>query len=184
MINFLIIVLIIAVAAYLSNALMGLDRAISAVKARIRASNDTVARLEEGLVKINGDCAKITKEVEDIDKEEVQLRGKLQESQRKLLDMQSRTRQQLLILSDRREAGDKEWIVTVTNQQIGEIDASHPYAQEWMRGREYLVWATGDREAAERTMRRFSARPGFQVRGVVPAGDDVYAAPIAAKSES
>lgn len=177
MLNFLVIVVIIAVAAWISNGLLNLDRALSAARARIRASNDSVARLEEALEKVRRESDKITVELEELDKEEIEWRVKNKESQRRLAEIQSKTRQRLLIISDRRDPGDKEWIVTVANPQISEIDASHPLGQEWQRGREYLVWATGEREAGQRTLRRFNARPGFVIRSVAEASDGVYAAP-------
>lgn len=174
MLNFLLIVLIIAVAAWLSNGMLNLERALSAARAKVKASRDSVTRLEDALQRQRHEIEKLQKEIDEIDAEEAGCRTKLQDAQRRLQEVQSKTRARLLILSDRRDAGDKEWIVTVANPQIGEIDASHPLKLEWSRGREYLVWASGEREASERTLRRFSARPGFVVRSVAPAPETIY----------
>lgn len=180
MINFLLIVLIIAVAAWLSNGLLNLERALTMARAKVRASNDSVARLEDGLNRLRLESDKVTEEMELLSEEEETAKTRLTEAQRRLAEIQSKVRQRLLILSDRRDSSDKEWIVTVANPQIGEIDTSHPLAQEWARGREYLVWASGEREASERTMRRFSARPGFTIRSVVPAPENLYSSGPAA----
>lgn len=174
MVNFLLIVLIIAVAAWISNALLGLEQALSAARARVKASNDTVSKLEDALGRVRHEEEKIIAEMTEMEKEEATAKIRQTEAQRKLSEAQAKKRQKLLIISDRRDAGDKEWIVVVANPQIGEIDGSHPYAQDWSRGREYLVWASGEREASERTLRRFSARPGFVIRSVTPANESVY----------
>lgn len=182
MINFLLIVLIIAVAAWLSNGMLNLERALTQARAKVRASHDSVARLEDGLKRLRHEADKVTEEMELLNQEEETAKNRLAEAQRRMTELQAVVRQRLLILSDRRDSSDKEWIVTVANPQIGEIDASHPYGQEWARGREYLVWASGEREASERTMRRFSARPGFVVRSVVQAPENLYSSgPAAAK---
>lgn len=183
MINFLLIVLIIAVAAWLSNGLLNLERALTMARAKVKASNDSVARLEDGLKRLRFETDKITEELEMLGQEEETAKNRLSDAQRRLAEIQAVVRQRLLIISDRRDSSDKEWIVTVANPQIGEIDASHPYGQEWARGREFLVWASGEREASERTLRRFSARPGFIVRSVVPAPDNLYSSgPTAPKA--
>jgi hypothetical protein len=174
MVNFLIIVLIIAVAAWISNGLLNLEKALSAAKGRVRASNDSIAKLEDALKRVEADADRIIKETEDLNEEEAGLRAKAQDAQRRLAEIQAKVRPKLIILSDRRDSGDKEWVVTVANPQIGEIDTSHPLAQEWSRGREFLVWASGEREAGERTLRRFSARPGFVIRSVVQAPENLY----------
>lgn len=174
MLNFLLIVVIIAVAAWLSNGLLSLERALSAAKARIRASNDSVVRLEDALERVRREIEKMTDEMGQLDEEETKYRLKLQDAQKRLAESQAKVRQRLLILSERRDNGDKDWVVTLANPQIGEIDASHPLGQEWARGRDYLVWASGEREAGERAMRRFSARPGFIVRSVALAPETIY----------
>ncbi|WP_207462435.1 hypothetical protein [Azospirillum sp. SYSU D00513] len=175
MINFIILLAIIAVGAWLGNVLLSLEASLSQVRARMRAARDAISKVENAISRLQRDEERLRADIEEIAAETVLLRGRQAETQQRLAEAQAVKRPQLLILSERRNPGDKEWLVTVVNSQIGEIDATHPLALEWMQGREYLVWAESEREAAERANRRFGARPGYQVRSVAAIKDDIYA---------
>lgn len=182
MMNFLIIVVIIALAAWLGNVLIAMEHMLAQSRARVRGVRDTVGRLEITLARLQGEEEAILKEIEKTGDEIADLRQRQVEVQQKLVEAQSRRRPRLLILSDRRNPGDREWLVTVTNPQIREVEAGHPLAQEWLVGRDYLVWADGEREAATRALRRFSARPGYTVKKVAPLKEDLFGSARAAGS--
>jgi len=174
MINFIIILAIIAIGAWLGNVLLSVEARVSQTRNRVRGTRDKLDKLDGNIRRLHREEEKLHAEIEELMRETVELRKNQADVQRRLSEAQSRSRPQILILTDRRNPGDKEWLVTVVNQQIGEIDAAHPLAVEWARGRTYLVWADSDREAAERANRRFSARPGYQVKSVAAAKDDLY----------
>lgn len=173
--NFLIILVIVALAAWLGNMLLSVEATLGQSRARVRAARESVSKLETTIKRLQKDEESAGKSTDEALSEMVALRKKQAEVQQKLADEQGRRRPHLLILSDRRAPNDKEWMVTVCNTQIGEVEASHPLAKEWARGREYLVWAETDRDAAERALRRFSARPGYSVRSVSPVKENIYA---------
>ncbi|WP_448205058.1 hypothetical protein [Azospirillum sp. sgz302134] len=175
MINFLIILGIIAIGAWLGNVLMVAENQVAQSRARVRATRDTIGKLESTMHRLKREEDALNKEIEEILADTVAARKKQSEIQHRLAEAQSQRRPTLLILTDRRNPNDKEWIVTVVNSQIGEIDAMHPLAKEWARGRQYLVWAESDREASERAARRFGARPGYQIRSVAAVKEDLYA---------
>lgn len=175
MINFVIVLAIMALAAWLGNLLMAVEAAVAHTRARIRSAKDSVARLEGVLKRLKREEEGILKEIEETGNAMFEVRSRHADAQQRLADAQAKRRPRLLILTDRRNASDKEWIVVVANPQIMEIDASHPLATEWQHGREYLVWAESEREAAGRVQRRFSARPGFSVRSVAAVTEDLYA---------
>ncbi|HYG91556.1 MAG TPA: hypothetical protein VD978_35490 [Azospirillum sp.] len=172
--NFLIILVIIALAAWLSNVLLSVEATVGQARTRVKAARESISKLEATIKRLQRDQETVTKETEDLLNDMIVLRRKQAEVQQRLSEEQAKRRPRLLILSDRRNPGDKEWLVTVVNTQIGEVDAGHPLAAEWARGREYLVWAETDRDASERALRRFSARPGYSIRSVAPVKDDLY----------
>lgn len=177
MVNFLLIVVIIALAAWLGNVLIAMERLTAQSRTRVRGVRDTVTRLEITLSRLQNEEETLLKDIDKTGVEIGELRQRHTDIQQKLTEAQSRRRPQLLILSDRRNPGDKEWLVTVANPQIREVEAGHPLAQEWLLGRDYLVWAGGEKEAASRAMRRFSARPGYVVKKVAPLREDLFQAP-------
>lgn len=174
MVNFIIVLVIMALAAWLGNLLLAVQAGASQTRARIRSTRASIARLEKGLKKLGLEEESLLKEIETEGNDILEVRRRHGETQLRLADVQAKRRPRMLILSDRRNAGDKDWIVTVANPQIAEIDGLHPLAKEWQRGRDYLVWAPSEREAGERAQRRFSARPGFAIRSVSPAKDDIF----------
>jgi septal ring factor EnvC (AmiA/AmiB activator) len=173
-INFLIILVIIALGAWLGNVLLSLEAIVGQSRTRVKAARESASRLESTLKRLQREEEGVNKETDELLTEMIGLRKKQAEVQVRLSEEQGKRRPRLLILSDRRNPGDKEWLVTVTNTQIREVDGSHPLAAEWARGREYLVWAETDRDASERALRRFSARPGYSVRGVTAVKEDLY----------
>jgi len=175
MINFLIILGIIAIGAWLGNVLLSVEAKVGQTRSRVRSAKDSISKIESTISRLQREEENLSKEIEEILNDTVELRKKQSEIQRRLSEAQAKRRPQILILTDRRNPNDKEWLVTVVNTQIGEIDATHPLAVEWARGREYLVWAETDREAAERANRRFSARPGYQIKSVAPVKENIYA---------
>lgn len=179
MINFLIILGIIAIGAWLGNVLLTVEARVSQTRSRVKGARGALDKLDGNIRRLHRDEERLNKEMEDLLQEVTELRRKQSEVQRTLTEAQAKRRPQLLILTDRRNPTDKEWLVTVINSQIGEIDAGHPLAVEWARGRNYLVWAESEREASERTSRRFSARPGYQIKSVVAVKEDIYNAPTA-----
>lgn len=179
MVNFLIILGIIAIGAWLGNVLLVVENKVAQSRSRVRAARDSIGKLESTIARLQREEENLTKEIETILAETVDARKKQSEIQRRLSEAQAKRRPQLLILTDRRNPSDKEWLVTVVNTQIGEIDAMHPLAVEWAKGREYLVWAETEREASERAVRRFSARPGYQIRSVAPVKENLYASAAA-----
>ncbi|MBP2314542.1 hypothetical protein [Azospirillum soli] len=181
MINFLIILGIIAIGAWLGNILLSVEAQVSQSRTRVRAAKDSIHKIEMTLHRLQREQENLNKEIEELLNDTVEARRKQSEIQRRLTEAQARRRPQMLILTDRRNPNDKEWVVTVVNTQIGEIDATHPLAVEWARGRDYLVWAETDREAAERANRRFSARPGYQIKSVVPVKENIYASGATAR---
>lgn len=181
MINFIIVLAIVAIGAWLGNVLMTVEQRVSQARQRVRGVRNRLDKLDTSIQRLHREEDGLHAEIEELTREIVELRKKQAEVQQRLTEAQSKRRPQILILTDRRNPGDKEWLVTVVNQQIGEIDATHPLATEWARGRDYLVWAESDREAAERANRRFSARPGYQVRSVTAVKEDLYS-PSAARS--
>ncbi|KAA0684709.1 hypothetical protein [Azospirillum brasilense] len=174
MINFLIILGIIAIGAWLGNVLLAVDSQVAQSRSRMRAAKDTIGKLEATIRRLQHEEEHIVKEIEECMADTVEARRKQSDIQRRLSEAQTKQRPQLLILTDRRNPNDREWLVTVVNTQIGEIDALHPLAVEWARGRDYLVWAESDREAGERAIRRFSARPGYQIKQIKPLTKDIY----------
>lgn len=172
--NFLIILIIIALGAWLGNVLLSLETIVGQSRTRVKAARDSISKLEATLKRQQREEETVNKETDELLNEMIALRKKQADVQQKLSEEQAKRRPQLLILSDRRNPGDKEWLVTVANSQIREVDASHPLAAEWARGREYLVWAETDRDASERALRRFSARPGYSIRNVAPVKEDLY----------
>jgi len=176
MINFIIVLAIVAIGAWLGNILMSVEQRVSQARQRVRGVRNTLDKLDATIHRLHREEENLHAEIEELTREMVELRKKQVEVQQRLTEAQSKRRPQILILTDRRNPGDKEWLVTVVNQQIGEIDAAHPLAVEWARGRQYLVWAESDREAGERANRRFSARPGYQVKSVAAVKDDLYSA--------
>ena len=174
MINFIIVLAIVAIGAWLGNVLMTVEQRVSQARRRVRGVRNTLDKLDATIHRLHREEEGLHAEIEELVREMVELRRKQEEVQQRLTEAQAKRRAQILILTDRRNPGDREWLVTVVNQQIGEIDAAHPLAVEWARGRTYLVWAESDREAAERANRRFSARPGYQVRSVTAVKEDLY----------
>lgn len=186
MINFLIILVIIALAAWLGNVLLSVEATVAASRTRVRGAKESIGKIEATLAKLQREEEKITKEIDEITNALIDSRRRQADVQQKLAEAQAQRRPRLLILSDRRNNGDKEWLVTVVNTQIREVDANHPLAAEWAAGRDYLVWAESDRDAAERAQRRFNARPGYSVKSVGPVKDELYPSsrPPAAASSS
>ncbi|AWK87032.1 hypothetical protein [Azospirillum thermophilum] len=174
MINFLILLGIIAIGAWLGNVLLAVEARVSQSRGRVRSARDAIDKLDGTIRRLHRDEDRLNGEIEELMQDIVALRQKQADAQRRLGEAQAKRRPQLLILSDRRNPSDKEWLVTVINPQIGEIDAAHPLALDWTRGRDYLVWAESERDAAERTARRFSARPGYQIKSVAPVKEDLY----------
>lgn len=174
MINFMIVLVIMALAAWLGNLLLAVEAAAAQTRARVRSAKEGVARLENALKKLHKEEEGLIGEIDETGRGMLEVRRRQAETQQRLAEAQAKRRPRLLILTDRRNPGDKEWIVIVANPQIAEIDASHPLASEWQRGREYLVWAEGEKQAVERVERRFSARPGFSVRSVSLVKEDLY----------
>lgn len=174
MINFLIILVIIALAAWLGNVLLSVEATVAASRTRVRGAKESIGKIEATMAKLQREEEKINKEIDEITNSLIDSRRKQSEVQVKLAEAQAQRRPRLLILSDRRNNGDKEWLVTVVNTQIREVDANHPLAAEWAAGRDYLVWAESDRDAAERAQRRFSARPGYSIKSVGPVRDELY----------
>ncbi|MGQ9371743.1 hypothetical protein [Azospirillum sp. A39] len=174
MVNFLIVLIIVAVAAWLGNVLLAVEAATGQVRARVRNTREAVAKIENAIRRLQKDEETLVREIEELGVEIVNARRRQAEVQARLADAQSQRRPRLLILTDRRNPSDKEWLVTVANAQIREVDAHHPLAQEWAMGREYLVWAESEREAGERARRRFDARPGYAVKSVAPVKEDLY----------
>lgn len=179
LINFLIVLAIIAIGAWLGNIMLAAEAQVAQIRSRVRATRDRLGRMEAALHRLRQEEHLLVKEIEALNDDTAALRRRQAEVLHRLAEEQARHRPRLLILSDRRNPGDREWIVTVVNPRIGEIDAAHPLAAEWARGREYLVWADGERDAAERANRRFGGRPGYQVRSVVAARADLYSTPTA-----
>lgn len=175
MMNFLIVVAIVAIAAWLGNVMLAVEIRVSATRNRVHGTRDKLGRIDAVLHRLRREEETLHAEIETLMRETVELRKSQAEVQGRLSEAQGRKRPQVLILTDRRNPNDKEWLVTVANPQIGEIDGAHPLAAEWARGREYLVWAESEREAAERANRRFSARPGYQVKAVRAVKEDLYA---------
>ncbi len=174
MVNFIIILAIIAIGAWLGNVLLSVEARVSQTRNRVRGTRDKLDKLDGNIRRLHREEEKLHTEIEELMRETVELRKNQAEAQRRLSEAQAKRRPQILILTDRRNPADKEWLVTVVNQQIGEIDAAHPLAVEWARGRAYLVWAESEREASQRANRRFSTRPGYQVKSVVAVKDDLY----------
>lgn len=174
MINFLIILAIVALAAWLGNLLLAVEAAVSQARARVRSVKDSAGRLEGTITRLKREEENINKEIAEINENLAAQRRKQAEVQQALAEATQKRRPRLLILSDRRNPNDKEWLVVVVNSQIAEIDGQHPLAQEWRNGREYLVCAESERDATERATRRFSAKPGFTVRSVQPIKDNLF----------
>lgn len=175
MINFLIVLAIVALAAWLGNLLLAVEAAVSQAQARARSVKNSAGHLEGTIARLKREEETINKEIAEIGEKLTVLRRKQAEVQQALAEAtQRKQRPRLLILSDRRNPNDKDWLVVVVNSQIAEIDASHPLAQEWRNGREYLVSAESERDAIERATRRFSAKPGFTVRSVQPAKENLF----------
>jgi chromosome segregation ATPase len=178
--SFLLILAILALVAWLGNQSMTLSEKVREARTRTRAVRDQVERLEAAIERIHKESTEVDKEIAAIGDELVSLRQAHEESQRRLTIAAAKIRRRLLILSDRRVPGDHEWVVTVTNLRIGEIDGTNSLADEWTRGRDYLVWAETDKDASERALRRFSARPGFVIKSVEPVKEDLYRTAMAA----
>jgi cell division protein FtsB len=177
MINFHIILVIIALAAWLGNVLLSVEATVAASRTRVKGAKDSIGKIEATLSKLQREEEKLSREIDEITEGMIESRRKQAEVQQRLAEAQAQRRPRLLILSDRRNNGDKEWLVTVVNTQIREVDANHPLAADWAVGRDYLVWAESDRDAAERAQRRFNARPGYSIKSVAPVRpEEIYPA--------
>lgn len=174
--NVLLILAIVALGAVLANQGMALSMAVKEAHARTKAVREQSERLQQAIENFKKECDHIEKEMAETGAGMGALRQSHDEARVRLTDAAGRTRRRLMILSDRRGPHDLEWIVTVTNTRIGEVDSSNPLAAEWAKGRLYLVWAESDRDAGERAARRFSARPGYAVKSVEQVTENLYPA--------
>lgn len=165
MINFLIILVIVALAAWLGNVMLSVEATVGQSRTRVKAARESIAKLEASIKRLQREEEGVVKEIDETLNDMIALRRKQVDVQQKLADEQGKRRPRLLILSERRTPSDKEWLVTVSNTQIGEVDAHHPLAGEWARGREYLVWAETDRDAAPRSDPLLCAPTGSSRRG-------------------
>lgn len=177
-VNFLLILAILALLSWGANHFMALASGIREVQARVRSARDQIERYEHAIERLRHEADSLEKDILKEGEALVELRQSHQEAQQQLSVAAAKRRRRLLIISDRRTSSDHEWLVVITNPRFAEIDASNPLAEEWTKGREYLVWAENEKEAAERTLRRFSARPGYSVKSVDPVHEDFYPAVV------
>lgn len=166
LLNFLIFIIIVALAAVLGNLLLSAETTLSQARARVRSVNNAVAKLEGDIRRHQRDEHDLNAEIAKLGEQVTALVQRQEEVQRQLAGASLARRPRLLVLNDRRSPNDKDWLVVLANVQIGEIEASNPLAQVWREGRPCLVWAESERDATDRALRRFSGRPGFEVRSV------------------
>lgn len=167
-ITLVFVLVLIALLAWVANLGTALAGEIREARARVRGIRDRVSELEEEVSRRRRRLDEIKAETAREGEALPEVRRVNTEARRRLTEVLSLNRTRLFVLSDRRERGDKEWIVVVQNPLISEIDQGNPVSAEWLRGRAHLVWAEDSQTAAERVVRRLSARPGYTVKSVEP----------------
>lgn len=175
MIDFLVVLMIVAIGAWLVNMFHVLQRQIRVQYRKGKVVRDKIWRVEGVLIRLRKEEQALQKEIDGINKEMLALHSRMPEVRQRLSLEQARHRAMLLILSERRNAGDHEWIVSISNTRIASADVTSPLSVAWNQGRDYLIWAENERAAVERIERRFPAMLGYQVRSIIQIKDEQYA---------
>lgn len=108
MINFLIILGIIAIGAWLGNVLLAVDAQVAQSRSRMRAAKDSTSKLEATIRRLQREEENLVTEIDECMADTVEARRKQSDIQRRLSEAQTKQRPQLLILTDRRNPNDKE----------------------------------------------------------------------------
>ena len=162
----LIMVIVVSLTAWLVSLIAQFRREVGTARRRGMAAVEKERRLNQMIEAMEAEEKSLVQRIEDQRRANTELE--------KALDKTRAGRNRLLVLHGRRSPGDKEWIVTMVNPSILKQDSDHPQAQEWLKGRDYLVFARTEHEARDRAARRFSTKPGVTIRSAVPAADDLF----------
>ncbi|MBI1208553.1 MAG: hypothetical protein GC191_14875 [Azospirillum sp.] len=173
-VDLFILVIVLGLVSWLVNKITEIEVATREARRRVRIAKVSENRLHATLDKLKDDEARLNKEIEELSQAGDELRQTQMNAKAALEAAKATRRPRFLILHERRNSGDREWVVTLTNATIAEVDASHPLGKEWLDGRDFLVFARTDEDAAQRAIRRFSARPGFAVKAVAPLPPGIF----------
>ena len=170
----LVMVIVVSLTAWLVSLIAQFRREVSTARRRGMAAVEKERRLNQMIEAMEAEEKSLVQRIEDQRRANTELEKVLDKTRAEAAARLAAGRNRLLVLHGRRSPGDKEWIVTMVNPSILKQDPDHPQAQEWLKGRDYLVFARTDHEARDRAARRFSTKPGVTIRSVVPAADDLF----------
>lgn len=155
--------ILLVLGAWLGHQAMGIDAALSGVRARIRSIKNTENRIKARLEKLDDEEKRVKEENEGLVKAVEEAKQERAIAEKALAEVEASRRQRLFVLSQRRVAGDTDWVVRLVNDQAAA--AASPISDEWHHGREYLVWAKTQEDAMKLAVRRFTGR-GSGIRAV------------------
>jgi len=151
---------VIGTAGWLGLRAVMLFRVVTAAIARVQTLAQSEVRLRKGLEALRRQEEPVLAEL-NAARTAVEEQQKIyQKAERTLVEARLKSRRRLIVAGERRQALDRDWIVTVTNPLLGAAKSGHPLAEEWRTGRQYLVWAPTAEEAGSRLLRRLRPRRG------------------------
>jgi hypothetical protein len=167
--NLLVLVIVLVLTAWLGSLLIQFEREVAAARRRTRTAWDKVEKLETLIAQLQTEEASLTEQLAHQSTTISGLQHQVSAIQTELAALRATGGNRLLVLSSRRNPGDRDWIVTLSNPAATNDGTARTLAKEWLVGREYLVFAKSDPEARERALRRFASRPAMIVKACHPA---------------
>ena len=173
--SFILVILIaMLLATWLFSLVVQFRREVMTVRRRGKAAIEKELRLKQMIDAMETEEKALEQRIENQLHTNDTLEKTLTNTQVEAANRQAAGRNRLLLLGSRRVAGEKDWIVTLTNPTLLKLEPPPPLAQEWANGRDYLVFAKSETEAREKAQRKFSIKPGTVVKSAVPAPPDLY----------
>jgi len=166
--DLLSMVVVLGLVVWLISRLMEVEAAASRVRRRVRQAKANHVRLKDQIGRFGDDRQRLEQELKELERQSAELKQEHAGAKQALEQALALKRPRLVVLSDRRNNGDKAFVVTLALPTLAELDRSHPHLKEWLDGRPYLVFAKTSTDAHDRALRRFSAKPGVVVKSVVP----------------
>ncbi len=148
-------------------------REIAKARWRCRTASEREQKLLMMIENMLEEEKAITKQNEEQTDANTKIQNDLNGLRAELLRHQTSSNKRLWLINNRRQLGEKDWIVTLVNPTPPRPDSHPVVSQEWARGRDYLVWARTEGEARERALRRFHTRPGTVVKATAAAPPDL-----------
>lgn len=170
----LMLVIVLALTAWLGGLLAQLKREMTKARRRGAAAREKERKLAATIDAMLEEEGTVGQQIIDQERANATLQKRLDACRAELKARQAAGRPRLLVMHPRRHPGDKDWILTLANPTLQRGDGSQPLAHEWASGREYLVFARTEQEARERAMRRFGSRPGTVIKTAVAAPPDIF----------